>query len=155
MKTLDKPFLKNKYLVIICLILLSTSFDSYSFNISGTVKNGSGALQFFKDGKLINATTILNTGDVVVIYASPDTEEALEYLVVNQNTYHSSPIIETVGMSNIVVESSFKTKSVFFRETFGELNARTATVVVSDTAYAGYDNYEYAAFSSNNGGTLI
>lgn len=154
MKTFYRIFSKNKYLFI-CLILLTTSLASYSFNISGTVKNGSGTLQFFKDGKLINATTTLNTGDVVIIYASPDTEEALEYLIVNQNTYHSAPIIETIGMSNIVVEASFKTKSVFFKETFGELNARTATVVVSDTAYSGYDNYEYAAFSANNGGTLI
>ena len=154
MKTLQYFFNQNKCAVLILFMLISCH-TAFSLNISGNVTKGLGTIQFFKDGKRINSTTVLNAGDIVTIYASPETNESLDYLKVNQTSYLSAPVTITIGIENIVCETAFTSKSVFFKETFGELNARTATVVASDTAYVGYDNYDFALYGSVNGGSLI
>lgn len=129
-------------LLSLLLALLSISSNLFAITISGNVI-GNGTLEFYKlspdalNGTTspivntqsamvpLNSNSVLNSGDLVTIYANPSKLSKLRSFSVDGVNYISSPVTITVGASNINVSGAFSNGNILFQESYGQYMGST------------------------------
>lgn len=104
-------------------VALSSSIESYALNITKNVTKGNGSIVLaVKNSSNTNMdkvteATSLNTGDEVLVYASPAEDETLQTLTINGTDYSVSPVFVTVS-GDLNISASFEKRTLLYKESF-------------------------------------